>query len=297
MAKRKPSKILIGLFVIVGSAICVGTIIWLGASRYFEKGAPYIAYFDESVQGLNPDSRVKLRGVNIGRVKDINVDPGNAKVEVIMILDPEEPLGGNVCAELKSVGLTGIMFIDLDLINEGEILEPPPKKARPAYPVIPTRPSQTKQIMSGIDAAIQKINAIKTETVIQNLESATARLDKALKYVDQLFTDGRIDRMVDETKNAVSDARVTISEARNTLRSIKTEVEGLKLKETSEQARGLLGDIRQDARKLSTDLKKTGENLRNSSEHLEALVEKLEADPSEILFSSKPSPRIRKERP
>jgi len=288
---------LIGLFVVVGSAICVGTIIWLGASRYFEKGSPYIAYFDESVQGLNPDSRVKLRGVNIGRVKDINVDPSNAKVEVIMTLDPEEPLGKNVCAELKSVGLTGIMFIDLDLINEMDVLEPPPQKARPAYPVIPTRPSQTRQIMSGIDAAIQKINAIQTETIIQNLESATARLDKALKHVDQLFTDGRVDRMVDETKNAVSDARATISEARTTLRGVKTEIEGLKLKETSEQARGLLKELRQDSRKLSGELKKTGENLRNSSEHLETLVEKLEANPSEILFSSKPSPRIRKEQP
>jgi phospholipid/cholesterol/gamma-HCH transport system substrate-binding protein len=290
MVKQKPSKILIGLFVIVGSAICVGTIIWLGASRYFEKGSPYIAYFDESVQGLNPDSRVKLRGVNIGRVKDINVDPTNAKVEVIMTLDPEEPLGKNVCAELKSVGLTGIMFIDLDLINEMEVLEPPPKNARPAYPVIPTRPSQTKQIMSGIDTAIQKINSIRTEAIIHNLESATARLDKALQHVDRLFTDGRVDHIVDDTKNV-------ISEARNTLRSIRTEIEGLKLKETSEQTRGLLGELRQDSRKISTDLKKTGENLRDSSEHLKTLVEKLEANPSEILFPSKPSPRIRKERP
>ncbi len=49
---------LIGLFVTVGVMIGVAAVIWLGASKYFQKGSMYVTYFDESVQGLQTDSVV-----------------------------------------------------------------------------------------------------------------------------------------------------------------------------------------------------------------------------------------------
>jgi phospholipid/cholesterol/gamma-HCH transport system substrate-binding protein len=58
---RKTSKFMIGLFVTVGVVIGMIAIVWLGASKYFEKGATYVTYFDESVQGLQLDSAVKYR--------------------------------------------------------------------------------------------------------------------------------------------------------------------------------------------------------------------------------------------
>jgi phospholipid/cholesterol/gamma-HCH transport system substrate-binding protein len=293
MAKKTPSKIMIGLFVIVGAVIGVGTIIWVGASNYFEKGIPYVAYFDESVQGLNTDSRVKMRGVDVGRVTDIDVDAGNAMVEVEMIINSKEPLSENICAELKIVGLTGIMFIDLDLAAPGETLNTAPPKAEPSYPVIPSRPSKAKQIISGIDAVIHKVNTIRTETIVNNLESATARLDKALYSIDRLFSDGRMDGFI-------NDADGVLTEARTTLKSIQAEIQDLKLKEASEKAqdvvvraRDIMDDVGKDMGRITKDLKITGENLRNASERLEQLVEKLEADPSELLFPTSPAPRGR----
>lgn len=293
MAKKTPSKIMIGLFVIVGAVIGVGTIIWVGASNYFEKGIPYVAYFDESVQGLNTDSRVKMRGVDVGRVTDIDVDAGNAMVEVEMIINSKEPLSENICAELKNVGLTGIMFIDLDLAAPGETLNTAPPKAEPSYPVIPSRPSKAKQIISGIDAVIHKVNTIRTETIVNNLESATARLDKALYSIDRLFSDGRMDGFI-------NDADGVLTEARTTLKSIQAEIQDLKLKEASEKAqdvvvraRDIMDDVGKDMGRITKDLKITGENLRNASERLEQLVEKLEADPSELLFPTSPAPRDR----
>jgi phospholipid/cholesterol/gamma-HCH transport system substrate-binding protein len=62
----KTSKFLIGLFVIGGTLIGVGAVVWIGASKYFQKGATYVTFFDESVQGLQVDSSVKYRGVDVG---------------------------------------------------------------------------------------------------------------------------------------------------------------------------------------------------------------------------------------
>ncbi len=51
-----------------GIILAVLIFIWLGMSRYFEKGQYYAIYFNESVQGLDVDSPLKYRGVMIGRV-------------------------------------------------------------------------------------------------------------------------------------------------------------------------------------------------------------------------------------
>ena len=88
----KSSKFLIGLFVIVGVLICAAVIIWVGAARFFMKGSLYAVYFDESVQGLQVDSAIKYRGVEIGKVQSIDVAPDYRLIEVIMKIDLEGDL-------------------------------------------------------------------------------------------------------------------------------------------------------------------------------------------------------------
>ena len=78
------TKLMVGIFVLLGFALATGSIIWLGMSNYFEKGLYYVAYFDESVQGLDKDSPVKYRGVSIGRVESINVAPDETLIQVVM---------------------------------------------------------------------------------------------------------------------------------------------------------------------------------------------------------------------
>ena len=113
----KSSKFLIGLFVIVGLLILAATIIWVGASRILMKGSLYAAYFDESVQGLQVDSAIKYRGVEIGKVQSIDVAPDYRLVEVIMKIDLEGDLQHHTIASLKTAGITGIVFIELDRIK------------------------------------------------------------------------------------------------------------------------------------------------------------------------------------
>lgn len=288
MAKKKTFKIWLGLFVILGFVIGVVAIVWLGASKFFEGGRSYVTYFDESVQGLNPDSSVKLRGVNVGRVEKIGVEPRSAMVEVVMKLNLKERLSGDVCAELKSAGLTGIMFIDLDRKKEGEYLDAPPRGYRSSYPVIPSRPSKTKQILSGIDVLINKLSSAKTGEIINNLESATAHFDRTFRRTDRLLAGGNVDRILSNTKD-------TLAEARSTLKSIRTEVDALNLKDASKRTQKILDGLEKDSRKISTDLRATMANLRDVSENLEAFVEKIQANPSEVLFSSAPQPRPNRE--
>ena len=72
MATQK-TKFAVGLFVAIGFTLAILVTIWLGMSRFLQKGRFYVTYFDESVQGLDVDSPVKYRGVFTGRVESIGV--------------------------------------------------------------------------------------------------------------------------------------------------------------------------------------------------------------------------------
>ncbi len=309
MPKKKTSKMIIGIFVTVGVVIGVCAIVWLGASKYFEAGVPYVTYFDESVQGLNPDSSVKYRGVNIGRVEKIRIAPDNILVEVIMKLNIKDGLGEDVRAELKSAGLTGIMFIDLDQREKGDAFQSPQIKFTPPYPVIQSRPSKTKQIISSIDILVGKANELnfkdisdrfiaveksmediltgnKTKNILNNLESATTHFDRTLQQVDKLFKDGKVDGVLADMKGAATEARTLVN-------GIKEEIRTMKLAETAGHANRMVEGLEKNTQKIALDIKTASEKLRQASENLDALIERLNTNPSDIIFHTPPPPRER----
>ena len=71
---------LVGGFVLVlGSALIAG-VLWLASGGGFGKKYDlYLALVGESVAGLNLNAPVKYRGVDVGKVKDIRLDPGDRK--------------------------------------------------------------------------------------------------------------------------------------------------------------------------------------------------------------------------
>ncbi len=89
----------------------------MGASDILLKGSLYSVYFDESVQGLQVDSAIKYRGVEIGKVQSIKVAPDYRLIEVVMKIDLEGDLQNHTIATLKTAGITGIVFIELDQIG------------------------------------------------------------------------------------------------------------------------------------------------------------------------------------
>ena len=145
MAKQR-TNLLIGIFVTLGVLLGVVAIIWVGATSYFQKGETYISYFDESVQGVQKDSAVKFRGVDVGRVEDIRVAPDNRLIGVVMKINMRGELPRNGVAQLKAAGITGIMFVELDLKKPGEPDLSPKIDFPSEYPIIPTRPSEIQRL-------------------------------------------------------------------------------------------------------------------------------------------------------
>jgi phospholipid/cholesterol/gamma-HCH transport system substrate-binding protein len=303
----RSSKFLIGLFVIVGVLICAGIIIWVGAARLFVKGSQYAVYFDESVQGLQVDSAIKYRGVEIGKVQSIDVAPDYRLIEVNMKIDLEGDLHNQTIASLKTAGITGIVFIELDRIKPGELANSPKLSFEPNKPVIPSRQSEISRILDGTNVIMQNIKDIdfkgisdqlkNTSKAIENLagskqinnimahlESTSANLDDAIARINKTVTDGKVDRTVTEALGVLSDARKLIIQA-------KDEFDALKLREKSEQTDIVLRNIDKKTKTITNNLADTSENLRATSENLQKLSDSLNRDPSELIFTKPAPPR------
>ncbi|MBA3018152.1 MAG: MCE family protein [Proteobacteria bacterium] len=190
------TKFTVGLFVMIGFVIAMVTIMWLGKFHYLEESQYYIVYFDESVQGLDKDSPVKYRGVSIGRVENIVVAPDAALIKVILKIESSLKLEDHLedmVAELKSVGITGIMFIELERKKDDEPDLSPETTFPSEYPVIATKPSNISQIIKGIDNVLNQINAL-------DLQGITAEFKNTLDTINKTVADAQIEKISSDIK-------------------------------------------------------------------------------------------------
>jgi phospholipid/cholesterol/gamma-HCH transport system substrate-binding protein len=301
---RHVSSRALGLFVTIGVILGVVAIIWVGASKYFEKGDRYVTYFNESVQGLQQDSAVKYRGVDVGRVEGIRVAPDNRLIEVVMKIRLREEVEKNNVASLRAVGITGIVFIELDRRDPEEPNLSPRIDFASEYPIIPSKPSQLRQIFSGIDEIVEKIKQVdlegisksitnsakaaenllagpRTQKVLANLESISVNLDQTMARVEKITAEGNLEGIVGET-------RATLVEARSLIAVTRDDLKALRLAETAEKTNRVVDSLSRTSRTTARDLQVMSDNLRRTSETLERLVERLESNPSDLLFSSPP---------
>jgi len=70
---KEANKALIGAFVVGAVALIVVAILLFGGGRFFKQSMNLVAYFDGSVKGLGIGSKVQLKGVTVGQVKDVRL--------------------------------------------------------------------------------------------------------------------------------------------------------------------------------------------------------------------------------
>jgi len=223
---RKLDYFRLGVFIILGSCMLIAMIIILGASRYFETTYQVETYFDESINGLAIGSPVKLRGVNIGRVSDINfvsnkyekADKNDSRyVYVKCEIKPElfkgmtkKSFDSGIAREVKrglrvrptSLGLTGQLFLnfvysDLDSSPNLEIDWTPEQ----AY--IPSIPSTMSRVETAITTISKTLSGLKQEdlsSIIGNIKSIVSTIDDFMKTEGGKKAGNRILGILEETR-------------------------------------------------------------------------------------------------
>lgn len=172
---------LVGAFVLVLGAVVVAGVLWLASGGAFQKKYDlYLAVEDESVAGLNLNAPVKYSGVDIGKVREIHLDPANPeRVILLFAIERGTPIKVDTVAVLKTQGLTGITYVELS----GGARDAPPLLivAGNEYPVIRTKPSLSARlenvltsVLAKLDSTSGNINAILSKENQAAFKSALA---------------------------------------------------------------------------------------------------------------------------
>jgi len=200
------TKFTVGLFVVIGFGIATIAIIWLGMSHYFEEGKYFVSFFDESVQGLSNDSPVKYRGVSIGRVDNISVAKDGRLIRVVLKIDSEIKQLTDLVAQLKSIGITGIMFVELDKKSKIDEKEPdlsPRIAFESQYPVVATKPSEISRFMQGIDDLLNQFLEF-------DVGGISTQLKNSLKGIEQTIKDAEIKQLSSDIQSVLTHAQTLI---------------------------------------------------------------------------------------
>ncbi|MBI3783562.1 MAG: MCE family protein [Deltaproteobacteria bacterium] len=300
-------KYRVGVFVIVASIIGVATVIWLGASRFFEETERAVTYFSESVQGLDPGASVKYRGVPSGRVATIHIAPDGELIEVIIDLDVDTAKAlkqdPSLRATLELSGITGLRYIEIDRRSGDALNQMPVLSFKPPYDVIPSSRSSFKAIQAALGDVYDRVMQIDFAGISHDartaLQSATnvlrdERLDALLTNLKTTTqsTSAVMKNLEGMTKNvqlapAVDNATQATAEAKALFRELNTGATGQQLGEAIKQ----LGLLVQTSQQAIVSLQYTLQRLDRTAGNLQGLTDELRSQPSRLLFAAPPAPR------
>ena len=187
---------LVGAFVLVGFISISIFVYWLVRPSDELEMKKYAIYFNESVLGLNLDAPVKYRGITVGKVVKLGINPKNTEqVRVVISVDKNTPIKTSTVAKLTSQGITGLSYINLSL---GDKNSPLLTKAPPGeeYPVIKSVPSLFESIQTSVGTLYSKLS--KTlESVDKTLnETNQKELTRLLQESSEFFA--RLNRTLDD---------------------------------------------------------------------------------------------------
>lgn len=166
-----------GLFII-GFAIAAAIFaVWLGSPGSHDD-VVYRIRFSESVSGLTVGDQVQYRGIDVGTVKSMIVDPDNSRLVLVEVrLRKETPVKTDTRASLTLKGITGVVFIDL---NGGDpaaqtLLEATPQGTTPE---IPSEKTGLKAMLDDLPKLVAKFSALEDQVkkVVTNAGALTEKV-------------------------------------------------------------------------------------------------------------------------
>ena len=217
---RKSSYAAIGAFVCAAILLAIVAIVLMGAGSMRKRELLFETYVEETVQGVSEGSAVKYRGIPVGVVKSVSFAMATYRPEnfrsnaakedaqrasryarVVFAIDtsdmpdPESFAGlvdrqiaSGLRAHMKSQGVTGLVYVDLDYEDPDSPTLPVPWE--PQYRYIPTAPSLVKTLTDVVQNVAHEIHGLKTgatnlvsrvSSLIDNANNAVVGLSAPLE--------------------------------------------------------------------------------------------------------------------
>lgn len=216
-----------GLFaLLLGLAALLATY-WLNGSR--DASRDYIVVTKQNIGGLNPQAQVRYRGIRVGKVSDIRLDPDDySNILVTISVNEDVPLTTGTVAKLNYQGVTGLAHILL--LETGKDMAPlePDGDKLPRITMIPSlldelgetgaaTLKQARQMMVSANALLSEENRAHLTATLANLETASGNMKPALENLNATLVQMRKlldDRNVKQLSQAAGEVGPLLSDTR-----------------------------------------------------------------------------------
>jgi len=286
--ENKSHALMAGIFTLVLGLAVLASLFWFGGQK--EVTTEYVVVTQQNVTGLNPQSAVRYRGISVGKVREILLDPKDSG-NILVIIDVKEsvPVTRGTVAKLAYQGITGIAHILLE--EEGRNSPRLQRNEDGDFPPIVMRQSlfdelgqagagTLKQAESFFGNASETLNAENRKNIaalLVNLEKNTAQLSRVLsdqRVQNVGVTIARIDSAAQRADAFFDEAKTLIPKVDRLAGKLDTLVGT----DTSEGAMATLANINELTDELATTSRQLNRTLRA-----------FEQAPDSILFGP-PSP-------
>lgn len=310
---KKANPVLVGGFVLGGMALAIVGLVLFGGGKMFERKFLCVAYFEESLSGLDIGAPVEYKGVRIGTVSDVRLivddDEGVLHRPVTVSLEPNrvflatgkrngsfstDGFDGVVARGMRAKlatqsMLTGKLKLELDFYPD---LPQQPRIGRSDLPRLPT-------VLSPFAAAKEKFGSLPFEEIVlevrnllsdlstlagsEETQALVPELNKSLRDIQKLV--GSIQTEVLPVAKGLGEVTVA---AKTTMEELTVMSKGVSqqlgpLLQSLTLATGRLGDTLDERSSIRLDIEEVLNSLSDASRAITDLADFLQRHPESII--------------
>jgi MlaD protein len=306
----------LGIFIVLTLVLLLVTAVFFIQRLKQRPAIGMVTYTTDNVFGLDVSSPVRLRGVPVGRVTAIHVDPRGTIVQIdfevfldrlntigldVSRLRTITDVGGvfpNLRAQLMGNPITGEAYLLLDQPEN----PPPPMElsSKPNRPYVPSVPSPFEMAQDRVPALLDRANQ-----TLQRLREIVARMPDSLDRSDRFFDNANRIMRESELPTLSADSRKFFATTSAQIEQIRSDMDGVigregSLVKFSDEARAEIKaadfpaatqaarEAADNSRLAADDLRRTLPAIRDSLQELRELSRMLEDQPESLVYGQRP---------
>lgn len=316
MSNSKNTSLAIGAFIVGAIVLIFVALLFFSGGRFFSEKEKVIMYFEGSVQGLQIGAPVKLKGVELGQITDIQINFQNDNKTIVNAVTADlaikrinskgaritseffdEAIKNGLRAQLNFQSfLTGLLYVELDFYPDSQVKLYGLQHDYRELPTVATQFEELSKSFAEMDIkgiarhidefAIELGKIVKSgeiQTTIKNMNEAAVSIKKTSENVNVKMT--QLSQNIEKTRTEIDKLLAELNaQTPEVAKALNKSLQDLSysLEQVNKTAASIEGSVSEDS-PLINNLNSTLNEISRSAQTFRNLTETLEQQPESVL--------------